>query len=384
MLNQTMFLNPIQGCSNGCKYCLLQGKTGNHMKPFVLVSPKEAVNLLFESKYFNSKIPICLMPGTDPFLNDNNITYLNELLQIFINKKINNPIIIITKCLIPDKTINLLNKLKKKVVYLSYSGLSKVFEPNINHEAIKLNFKKLKENNIKTIHYYRPFLKENSSIKDINELLDFVKKYTDISVITGLKVRTDFISELEFVPIIKTNTQECLDASSIWPKEAYDYFFKNYQHSQNVFQTNYCALAQILEEACPQFYGTYECSNFNHCSIEQRKRCSLYKKEIISDEKIIKLIKKLDIETNDIQIIRDKNKVDRILKENKTIMVFKPHFYEMHKLEESNEQFTNIILASDKLSVADVAYLSRVLNTKISLSKSKNNSFFTNSKPFIY
>ena len=41
------------------------------------------------------------------------------------------------------------------------------------------------------------------------------------------------------------------------------------------------------------------------------------------------------------------HKVDRILEENKTIMVFKPHFYEMHKLEESNEQFTNIILASD-------------------------------------
>ena len=42
------------------------------------------------------------------------------------------------------------------------------------------------ENNIDVIHYFRPFLPQNSDPKRIEEILNFVNKYTDVSVTTGL------------------------------------------------------------------------------------------------------------------------------------------------------------------------------------------------------
>lgn len=355
-------IDSIQGCTNGCKYCFLQGKGDNLSEPKIIASASETISYLFSSKYYDSRIPLCLLPGTDPFLNEINANYVKELLEILASKKVSNPIIIITKCLIPDYILEYLDELTKKgfkiVVYLSYSGLGKKYEPNIDYQNIKLNFYNLASRGIRIIHYYRPFLQENSSAKNIKDMLDFVNQYTNISVITGLKLRSDFIDKIDFFPLAKTNREECINASSIWPRSAYDFFFQDYQHSQNVFQTNYCALAQVLEEPCPQYFGTFECKNYNHCSPEQRKRCNTFKKNQLQnvDHILYDLIKRLGKLTNEIEIVKEEN---------------------------------NIIIKNSKLTIADAAYLTRILGYKVSIYKRQEddihfNSSITNSKPLIF
>ena len=189
-------------------------------------------------------------------------------------------------------------------------------------------------------------------------MLDFVNQYTSVSVITGLKLRSDFIDKIDFLPLAKTNPEACINASSIWPHEAYDFFFKDYQHSQNVFQTNYCALAQTLEEPCPQYFGTFECKNYNHCSPEQRKRCRTFQKNQPQnvDQLLFDLIKRLGKYNSEIELVREDN---------------------------------NIIVKNSKLTIPDAAYLTRILGYKISIEKRQEddihfNSSITNSKPLIF
>ena len=86
-----------------------------------------------------------------------------------------------------------MQKLKDKginvIFYISYSDLGKEYEPSISKEKLINNFKILKENGIDVIHYYRPFLPDNSNPEKIKEVLDTVNKYTDVSVTTGLALR---------------------------------------------------------------------------------------------------------------------------------------------------------------------------------------------------
>lgn len=355
-------INTIQGCTNGCKYCFLQGINNHIEKPNIIATAAEAIKALFSSKYYDSKIPLCLLPGTDALLNEQNIKYLRELLGLLEKNQVSNPIVIITKCLIPNDILDYLELLKNKgikiIVYLSYSSLGKEYEPNINHENIKLNFKNLASRGIQIIHYYRPFVIDNSNAKQIESTLDFVKNYTNISVVAGLKIRSDFIDKIDFLDIVKNKREECLKASSVWPKEAYDYFFKNYHNSQNVFQTNYCGLAQALQEPCPQYYGTYECKNYNQCSQEQRERCKNCKK--ISKEEVklqlLELLTRLEKNIDNLEIIEEDN---------------------------------NIILKNIDINVSEAAFITRLLGYKISIYDKKEDDIYfsssiTNSKPLIY
>ena len=353
-----LVINSIQGCNNGCKYCFLQGINNNLTYPQIIVPAEEVVEKLLSYQYYDSKIPICLLPGTDAFLNDTNIKYMHELLNILDKKEISNPIILITKCLIPENILDDLERLTKKnkkvIVFLSYSGLTSKYEPNIKKENIILNFKNLAARGVRIIHYYRPFIPENSSAKQITDMLDLVDNYTKVSQIGGLKLRSDFIDKIDFIDLKELDIEKCLNSSCIWPQEAYDYFYKEYNHKHNVFQTNQCAIAQTLEEPCPQFYGTYECHNYNHCSLEQRKRCAEYKK--ISQQDVLK---KLD--------------------------------YYLKKLNKQNikiiEEKNNIILIGDNLTTSDAAYLTIVLGYKITIGTNDDKHFkssMTNSKPYIY
>jgi DNA repair photolyase len=353
-----LVINSIQGCTNGCKYCFLQGINNNLTYPQIIVPAEEVVERLLSYKYYDSKIPICLLPGTDAFLNANNINYMHQLLNIIDKKEISNPIVLITKCLIPENILDDLERLTKKgkeiIVFLSYSGLTSKYEPNIKKENIILNFKHLAARGVRIIHYYRPFIPENSSAKQITEMLDFVDNYTKVSQIGGLKLRSDFIDKIDIVDLKQHTKEELLNASCIWPKEAYDYFYHDYNHSHSVFQTNQCAIAETLEKACPQFYGTYECHNYNHCSKEQRIRCAQAKK-VQEQDLITKLkyyLEKLNI-TN-YEIIEEKN---------------------------------NIILKGEELTTSDAAYLTIVLGYKITIENNDDKHFkssMTNSKPLIY
>ena len=353
-------VNSIVGCTNGCKYCFLQATGDNKARPRIKADAAKAISCLFSSKYYTTSIPICLLPNTDPFLNETNIKYLKEMLDILAKNKISNPIILITKCLIPTEFVDYLSELIKDgmniVVYLSLSGLSKYYEPNINHADIKVNFCNLASKGTKIIYYYRPSIPENSDANKTASILDFVHEYTDISVITGLKLKSDFIDKIDFWDVTNTNREECVNSSGVWPKEAYNYFYKDYKHPQYVFQSNTCALAQKLGLPNPQNCGTNECKNLNHCSEEQRARCLSCKKNKKNlKERLDELLIKIDKYNENIEISQKEN---------------------------------SIIIKNSELTTGDCAYLTYALGIKVTIeTKLEDDNYFnspyTNTKAFV-
>lgn len=363
MHSSWLAINSIVGCPNGCKYCLLQATNDNNCFPRQLVSPKEAVNQLLEYKYYDKDIPLCLLPNTDVFVNPKNIEYLLDLLQEIENQNVKNDLIIITKCNITDNVIKKVKEIKEKgqnvVFYISYSGLGKDIEPRISEETLQNNFKKLKENDIDVIHYFRPFLPQNSDPKRIEEILNFVNKYTDVSVTTGLALIETFIDKIECWDEVKENRELCLKANCVWPESAWNYFNEDYSHEQQIFQTNTCGLNTKLKRPSTQYYGTEECLNYNHCSKEQRERCKLahqeLKKELIK-EKCLILLAKLCFNTENVEFNFDK--------------------------------FGSLELKNIDLKISDASYLSYKLGVKVYISTNKivsntYNSTLNGAKPLV-
>lgn len=224
-------VNSVIGCTNGCKYCFLQSTNKNISKPLYLKSSKMAIDDLMSSKYYLEDIPVCLLPNTDVFLNKVNMEYLKELLYEIGKRNLKNPIILITKCHIPKHFIKYIKQFKdnghKIVIYLSLSGLPQELEPNVNHNLIRENFVNLYKNGIDVIHYYRPITPLNSKREEITKMLDFVSKYSNSSVIGGLKIKEDYFELIKFWPKLFDMKKQCLMADAIWPKEAYDFFYDN-------------------------------------------------------------------------------------------------------------------------------------------------------------
>lgn len=363
MHSSWLAINSIVGCPNGCKYCLLQATNDNKCFPKEIVTPEESVKQLIEYKYYDKDIPVCLLPNTDVFVNPKNIKYLLDLLVELERQNVTNDLVIITKCNITDNVIEKVKELKQKgqnvIFYISYSGLGKDIEPRISEEILKNNFKKLKENDIDVIHYFRPFLPQNSDSKRIEEILDYVNPYTDISVTTGLALIETFIDKIECWNEVKKIKEACLKANCVWPESAWNYFNNNYSHKQQIFQTNTCGLNTKLRRPSTQYYGTEECLNYNHCSNEQRERCKLAHQKI--NENLIKanctiLLKKLGFDTTNVEFLFDR--------------------------------FGSLELKNIDLKISDASYLSYKLGIKVYVSTNKivsntYNSTLNGAKPLV-
>ena len=245
----------------------------------------------------------------------------------------------------------------KIIFYLSYSGLSAKYEPNINLQNIKENFKNLKAASIPFIHYFRPFIPENSEPEKIKEVLDFVNQYTDISVVSGLKLKNDFSDKIDFWDAISLNKQECINSTGVWPKSAYDFFNENYQEPQQIFEINSCAISNLLQEPNRGFYNTKECLNNKTCPEIQRKRCALLRKRLDFnlDKTIILLLKRINRYTEELEIEKTPEK---------------------------------IILKNIKLTMGDMSYLTYMLGFKITIENKidEDNYFsstYTNAKKLV-
>ncbi len=297
-----LVLNPIQGCPKQCKYCFLKERGLNKIQPIMLASPEKAVDLLLSSKFYIKDMPLCLFSQTDAFSTSDNIEYLKQLIEILMERKIKNPIVFITKCKIPEEFIDFIDNYEKQghnfLFFLSYSGLDKNIELGVNKEIIENNFIKLSERGKKIIHYWRPFIPQNSKNEEVKKIYDFVKKYCIASVAIGLKTTNDIIDNIEWDDL-KNNRKEALQSDNVWNKEAYDYLWNNLAKNKDypIFQTTSCALGYALGQADRKFfYNTDICINCNNCPLVQRNRCKeKFEHFKFPDKKYIKyLIEKLD------------------------------------------------------------------------------------------
>ena len=305
-----LVLNPIQGCPKQCKYCFLNDRGLNKIKPITLASPEEAVKQLLESRFYISDMPLCLFSQTDAFSTSDNIEYLKQLIQILMEKEIKNPIIFISKCDIPDEFINFIDDYEKLghkfIFFLSYSGLDENVEVGVNKKIIERNFVKLSKKGKMIIHYWRPFIPQNSKKEDIFKIYQFVKKYCLASVAIGLKTTNNIIDNIDWSEL-KENRVNALESDNVWDNAAYDYLWNELAKKGDypIFQTTSCALGYALHQPDRKFfYNTDICINCNNCPKSQRNLCKKKFEQFVFPDKeyIVSLIRKLQKNINEEQI----------------------------------------------------------------------------------
>ena len=270
-------LNPIHGCPFSCKYCFLNGVGNTKRLPNVLCSEEEAVDKLLNFELYNSDMPLCLFTSTDIFSTKSNIEYAMNILKLFDEKNIRNPIVMITKCFIPDYFIELVDELESKgmkfIFMLSYSGLDSSIERGINHDNIRNNFINLSNKGKTIIHYWRPFIPQNSNDEKLNEIINFVKKYAKASVAIGLKVQSSYIDKFDFWPEIIEKGDIAINSEAIWTKNAYEKIYNTKHFDYPIFRSTSCAISYVLNKPdynC--YYGSKICE-LNNCNSKQKELC---------------------------------------------------------------------------------------------------------------
>ena len=116
-------VNAIQGCVNNCSYCYMKRFQATNLIPKRIMPHTDVIPYIKESRYYSPDIPICLFSGTDIMATKDNQEYLCQLLDEFERDTMTNPIILITKCKIPNEILRRIASINKKqhvIMYLSY------------------------------------------------------------------------------------------------------------------------------------------------------------------------------------------------------------------------------------------------------------------------
>lgn len=291
-------LNPIHGCPFRCKYCFMNGVGNTGIKPKELVEPSKAVDLLLNYKLYIDTMPLCLFTTTDIFATNDNILYAKRLIRSLNDKKVKNPIIFITKCYVPNDFIDFIDEFEKKgmrfIFLLSFSGLKSDIENGINRDKIKQNFINLYNHKKNIIHYWRPFIPQNSDDQTLNDTLNFVSKYAMCSIVIGLKVQESFIKYLNFWNDVEKHKLLAISSEAIWTENAYKKLYECKFNDYKIFRTTSCALAYILKIPDYNCYFNSKICDLNNCDLSQKNRCKNRYKKIRINSIVNEFLNKID------------------------------------------------------------------------------------------
>ncbi len=273
--------DPVVGCAKNCNYCFLQSYDKTLKPGMPIMSPEKTIDNALSFENYREDSPIMVGSETDAFMNQSNINYFTEFFKTYAERELPNPLIFSTKCKIPDEFIELIknNEAIRTVFYMSFSGLPQTIEPTIKSEHIKSNFERLKDAEIPTIHYWRPFLPQNSHREKIREIIDYVSQQATCSVAVGLKTNDEIIKHLVSAwPELGDNVDIANAAADVWPEGVKDYI-EEYVSAEfpeyPLYWVNSCALSYALQKSDfnAMFEGT--ACDANHCPPDQRERCAI-------------------------------------------------------------------------------------------------------------
>ncbi len=273
--------DPVVGCAKDCNYCFLQGYDKTLKPGMPIMSADKSIDNMLSFENYRPDSPVMVGSETDAFMNRSNINYFTEFFKTYADRGLTNPLVFSTKCKIPDEFIELVksNEAVRTVFYLSFSGLPQTIEPTIKSEHIKSNFERLKEAEIPTIHYWRPFLPQNAHREKIREIFDYAAQYATCSVAVGLKTNDEIIRQLiNAWPELGDNVDQVNASADVWPEGVKDYI-EEYVSSKfpeyPLYWVNSCALAYALQK--PDFNAMFEgtACDANHCPPDQRERCAI-------------------------------------------------------------------------------------------------------------
>ncbi|EID52548.1 radical SAM protein [Saccharomonospora xinjiangensis] len=274
-------VNPVQGCPKRCTYCFLNERGQTAVPPTQLASAREAVDLLLSSEFYGPSRPVALYTWTDVMALPASRTHLAALLEEWVRRAVPSPVVLITKCQVPDETIAVINSARERgttvLVYLSYSGLSREVERGIRHDAIVANFPRLAEAGIPIVHYWRPVFPDSADLETMCRVLDHAARYAVCTVAAGLKVEPAALDRLaESWPEL-ASTPGVTEAEGVYPRLFWEFIHRTWQRHPGypLFHTNSCALSFVLERADSfGVFGSPICRQRNTCPVTQRERCT--------------------------------------------------------------------------------------------------------------
>jgi DNA repair photolyase len=294
-----LVINSIQGCNHGCRYCFLKECGLNMTKPKIIASPEESIQKLKEFYLYDENSPVALLINTDAFATKENEIFLNDLLKIIAKEKLPNPIVVVTKACpsgIINEGIELMKKAQRKfIAYISYSGLEQDIEVGINHNETRNAFKYFNNLGVPIIHYWRPFLPENSTPEKLQEVLDYVSKYAKASVYDGLKVYDYMRNQIDFWPELSELSKnddlfnKITKCSSILPFRLEEFFDKiQIPNNYPIFKRNICALNYVLNKTNTNgFYKNNDCLKYSKCPLDFREKCKCFYENFELNNKMV-------------------------------------------------------------------------------------------------
>jgi hypothetical protein len=308
-------VNPVQGCPKRCRYCFLGAFGQINVSPQVISTTTEAIEQLCASPYYSPTTPLCFLTHTDPMATPANYQILLEMLWACHSQGVWNPKCFVTKCSIPEIVLEQLVELQQKghsiIVYLSFSGLDNSIELGINHQQLQNNFISVSSARLPIIHYWRPFLPQNSSRATMLRVLSFVAPLAQASVVTGLKLYEGMHTQIDFWPSLQQNFAQALKAEGIWPEGVLNFLAELPEPYQDypIFQSNSCALSYVLQKPdMGAFFETPACQKYNCCPVTQRLRCkNFYQNYVLKQEQVETLLHDFGITDGRIAIEREAN-----------------------------------------------------------------------------
>jgi hypothetical protein len=286
-------VNPVQGCPKGCTYCFLNQRGQTRVRPQQLATPADAVRQLLDADVYAPDRAVALYTWTDVMALPSLRSHLHDLLGEWVAAGVPNPLVLITKCPVPEETVTRLVAARAAgvplVVYLSYSGLGSDIEQGIRHAGTVANFPALAAASIPVVHYWRPVMPQAATRDVMSGVLDLAARYARCSTVAGLKVERADVGRLAKVWPELTALPDVERAEGVYPRAFWEFTHatRTTHPGYPVFHTNACALAYVLGR--PDGFGIYGgpvCRRRNLCPQPQRDRCAAAAGPLPSDDAV--------------------------------------------------------------------------------------------------
>ncbi len=308
-LKSSISISSYDGCTIGCKYCILS-VLGDRAHVKKIADEEKLVSELLGFKLYTNEIPISINNQTDPFLNREVFFSTIKILEIMANKKMENPILIITKGYLDDEQIKFLSKFHLNILILyTFSGLSEAIENRNEKRQIETMEKLSKLSNIKLINYYRPVIEGiNSNEEVIKHVATIVTKYCKASIISGIRINsylknvlTDFKIQIpekydpdhkvllpETYQNIKSIFKKIDDAYPVFKKTScgVSYMLGRPDYNGHSARIHYCSPKCISYPICignnKIGFCDSDCPNYEICKKESEKQITkeMFQKEL--------------------------------------------------------------------------------------------------------